>query len=266
MSTTVVQYETDYQGKFGPKAYLDEYFQEVDQTNHNVMQFIVETTKTYESILKGVKLLNFGCGPCVDTMMSFAPYCAEIHMSDYLAGNLAEVQSWVNGDPDAFNWDIFLRRALRLESARELTDAEIPASEVATRVALMRKKMTQFLVGNAQQSHPLGEAATASYDALGMFFCLEAAATNIEEWQQMVKNVFSLLKPNGLLVWVMTAKQSKAYYVGDELFNIVPLKESDIKTALEGIIIADSLKIQYFDVVEHEHVEGAYMVTALKAG
>jgi hypothetical protein len=266
MSTEATQYETDYNAKFGPRAYLNEYFQEVDQTNHNVMQFIVETTEMYPAKLANAKLLNFGCGPAIDTMMSFAPQCAEIHMSDYLAGNLAEVQQWVNHAPNAFDWEIFLRRALSLESHNTIPDAEVAQADLEAREALIRQKMTQFLVGDAAQAQPLGDAATARYDVVSLFFCLEAAATTIEQWREMVKNVFSLLKPSGLLVWVMTAKQSKAYYVGDELFNIVPLKQSDIEAALEGIIAADSLKIQYFDVVEHEHVEGAYMVTALKAG
>lgn len=265
MSNTPVQYETDYQAKFGPIAYLNEYFQEVDQTNHNVMQFIVETTKHYRAQLENAKLLNFGCGPAVDTMMSFAPLCAEIHMSDYVAGNLAEVERWVNQAPNAFNWEIFLRRALSLESGNSVPDEAIAPANINARMDLMRQKMTQFLIGDAAQAHPLGEAAAASYDVLSLFFCLEAAATSIEQWREMVKNVSSLLKPNGLLVWVMTAKQSKAYYVGDELFNIVPLKQNDIETALDGIIVPDSLRVNYFDVVEHEHVEGAYLVTALKA-
>ncbi len=46
MSTTA--FETDYDAKFGPRAYLNNYFQQyVDQTNHNVMQFIIKTTKMY---------------------------------------------------------------------------------------------------------------------------------------------------------------------------------------------------------------------------
>ncbi len=213
--------------------------------------------------MENATLLNFGCGPAIDTMICFAPFCAEIHMSDYLAGNLAEVKSWVNCEPDAFDWEIFFRRALSLESEGKVSDADVSATEISAREALVRQKMTQFLIGDAAQTHPLGQAT--NYDVLSLFFCLEAAATNIEQWQQMVKNMCNLLKPNGLLVWVMTAKQSKAYYVGDELFNIVPVKQSDIETALKDIIVADSLNIQYFDIAEYEYIEGAYMVTAVKA-
>ncbi len=254
------QYETNYDDKFDARDYLNEYFQVVDQTNANLLKFIVEVLQKED--ISGAKVINFGCGPCIDTVISVAPKCTEIHMSDYLDANLQEVREWIAQAPDAFNWEHFLRSGLQLEAEFAQADTTVTDAQIAERSAIIRQKITQLMTGDAKQAQPLGAEGHQQYDALVMFFCLEAAAADFAEWQQMVQNVMSLLKPNGLIIWAMTALQTEGYQVGDETFQVIPLKENDIRDALAPCVASESLQIDYFDVVEHELVQGAFLVTA----
>lgn len=254
------QYETNYDEKFRARDYLNQYFQVVDQTNANLLKFVMQVMQRED--ISGTKVINFGCGPCIDTIISIAPSCAEIHMSDYLDSNLQEIREWLAHAPDAFNWDHFVRSSLQLEAELAQTATDISAEHIAERNAIIRQKITQLMTGDAKQAQPLGAAGHQQYDVLVMFFCLEAAAADFAEWQRMVQNVMSLLKPNGLIIWVMTALQTEGYQVGTETFQVIPLKEADIKTALTPCIKPNSLQIDYFDVIEHDLIQGAFLVTA----
>lgn len=259
------EYESDYKSRFIPGDYLNQYFNVVDQTNHNILKFIVDTTQEYQAKINDCTVLNFGCGPCIDTVVSLAPLCKEIHMSDYLPENLAEIQAWIKSTPGAFDWKTYIQHSLQIEadSTSGPDASHITEEDITRREALLRNKITQLLVGDAAQQQPLGNNTSQHYDVISMFFCMEVAASNTDEFHAMLNNVCQLLKPGGLLIWAVTA-HSDAYPVGDKFFRITVLTEDDIRQSLQDIIVTDSLKVQSFKVVEHEHVQDIYMLTAIK--
>jgi SAM-dependent methyltransferase len=260
--TTAQPKNDDYDYRFKPRDYLTYYFSTVDNTNETILKFFAQVAKTHE--VTATKILDLGCGPSIDAAISFAPACAEIQMADYLEENLREIQRWVEKDPDAFNWEHFLQRSLRLES--ELSNHVIDISDemVAERAEIVRRKMTHFVTGDVRNQLPLGATATESYDILIISFCLEAVAKDLTEWQQLVRNVFTLLKRKGLLVWIMTAGKTDAYQVKDEIFPITRITQQDIEDALRNLIIAGTLQIDCFEVTEHELIQSVCMVTARK--
>ena len=52
----------------------------------------------------GKRLLDIGCGPGIVSAISGSKAFEEIILSDISEYNLNEVQKWLKGEPDAFDW------------------------------------------------------------------------------------------------------------------------------------------------------------------
>lgn len=55
------------------------------------------------------RLLEFGGGPCIYSLISAAPHVKEIVFSEYLESCRNEVQLWKEKSPEAHNWKPYIR-------------------------------------------------------------------------------------------------------------------------------------------------------------
>jgi hypothetical protein len=160
-------------------------------------------------------------------------------MSDVLAENLDEIELWLNGEPRAFDWTPFIRRALELEAELEQERAvgepyqRASTEQIAARASVIRGRITALLPGDVRQSSPLGDIGDGAYDIVMALFCLEAAVSTTEEWQQVVANVATLLKPKGVLVLAALA-DSTGYRSGAQRFTIQRITEDTCRAALRS--------------------------------
>lgn len=72
------------------------------------VRFTSWNLKGYLHDLKGHRLLDVGCGPCVNVAVPASENFDQIVLSDFLQSNLDEVQRWLNGDPQAIDWSDML--------------------------------------------------------------------------------------------------------------------------------------------------------------
>lgn len=215
--------------RFPPRRYLTEYYGKVGEKigfeNDALLRFFAETYGTIR-IPRNAKVLEFGGGPTIYSLISAAPHVGEIHFSDHLHGNIAEVMKWKNNDPDSFPWSRYVRRGLHHEGMKEPTE-----DEVKSREQLIRVKMTEFLSCDAMLSNPLGLKYKGEYDVVSMNFVAESITDEPQEYKRILENVASLLKPGGFLVTTGLEK-AQYYLIGGLVFPATYVRLSDIKQAL----------------------------------
>ena len=210
-------------GQFDPTAYLNEYYGDIGSENLALLRFLAET---YQDLPKGGVLLDFGAGPTIYTLISAVSRVDEIHFSDYLEANLAEVRRWISGDSGAFDWDDFIRKALELETGAPCSDAD-----VEQRARDIRTRVTRLIRCDASRTPPI-DCPQELYDVVLTNFCAESATSDRDQWRAYMANIVSVLKPGGRLI-MSALKGATRYAVGSRSFPAVDISEDDLIELLE---------------------------------
>lgn len=137
--------------------------------------------------------IEVGCGPTIHHAIMIAPFVETIDFSDYLEENLAHVQRWIKGEPDAWDWSTYAKYCLEKEG-----HAVNPQS-VKSREDLTRKKAKSILPINVLSSNPLGNL-NLKYDLVATFYCTEEVALTNSRWREVMKAITTLVKPGGQLL------------------------------------------------------------------
>lgn len=213
-----------YDELWTPQEYLRQYYSQdsIPDDEEAVYQRLIPYLKREGR--KFARAIDFGCGPTVHLLSPLAPWVEEIHLADYLPGNLREVQKWLQAEEGAHNWDINIRRALEIEGG-------IPPSqaEVETRKNLLRRKVTALKQCDLRQSHPLGDGGV--YDLLLSAYCVDAATDSTDEWRRLIGNLLTLCADGGTIV-LLSARKSQYYKLGDNEFPNAEVDEEDIAAVL----------------------------------
>ena len=103
-----------------PGEYLADYYGEVAPDELETIAFFVDAMRRTEP---GEPVLFFGVGPTLHHVFLAAPHASEIHLADYLPGNLREIERWLAREPGAHDWRPFVRYTLQCEGIASPTDA-----------------------------------------------------------------------------------------------------------------------------------------------
>ncbi|MBA3872337.1 MAG: hypothetical protein H0X30_24615 [Anaerolineae bacterium] len=241
---------------FNAQAYLQEYYADIGAENLAILDFLVRTLRDVspESVL-----LDFGGGPTLYSLIASANHAREIHFCDYLDSNLEQVQMWLEGHPQAFDWTAFIETTLILE------EADCSKSSIVLRENEIRQRVTRILHGDANLSRPI-QTDVSGYDVLVSNFCAESATEDIEQWRKFVRNITSLIKPGGKLI-MSTLKGATSYGVGNDVFPAVNIMEADLNDLLINLGF-DRTTIEIDSVPADRpsrHYQGLIFVTAIKA-
>jgi NNMT/PNMT/TEMT family len=227
---------------FDPKEYLKELFSAPDDEDYFSISFIVKALKSLPSHLF---IHEFGGGPTLYSVVALAAKAAEIHFSDVVDASLREVDAWLKGQPDAHDWNPYIAIALEAEGL------VVTKAAIAERAALTRKVVTQLMHCDAQRNPPI-ELDNIQYDLVTAHHCTDVAATNVTEWRQVLKNVTTIVRPQGWLMLSVTTG-ARTYQVGDVVFECVNLTKEDV---LNGLLATgyrkDSIILESYEV-EHPH-------------
>ena len=222
MSTT--QQQDPYLSEWHPQDYLRQYYStpDIPDDSRAVLQFLIEQLS--RNGREYSKALDFGCGPTLYNAISIAPYVQELHLADYLPTNLREIRRWLDGEPEAHDWDVYFRGILELENGQTPT-----AEQVAVRKADLRRKMTALLEGDIRKPHPFGQPQT--FDLVASFFCIEAVSTDRKEWETFLRHLSSLVASGGMLVLAAVRRCSR-YEVLGRMFPAAYIDENDFARLL----------------------------------
>jgi nicotinamide N-methyltransferase/methyltransferase len=243
---------SDFNHHFDPKEYLREMFSAPDDEDRFSLFFMA---RVLNSLQDNLYIHEFGGGPTLYSVAALACKARKIHFSDVVDASLQEVRAWLNGKPDAHDWTPYIALALEAEGSA------VTETAIAERAALMRKAVTHLMHCDAQKNPPI-ELENTQYDLVTAHHCTDVAATNIDEWQKVIKNVTTIVRPGGWLMLSVTTG-ARTYEVGDVIFQCVDLTKEDIQNGLLAAgYLKESIILETYDTVEQSR-EYAGIIMAL---
>lgn len=205
---------------FDPRAYLRQYYTTPDVAGDERAVFH-RLTDLVRRVGEFSTAIDVGCGPTLHHAFPLAPHAREVHLADYLPGNLAEVRRWLDGAPGAHDWNPYFRGVLRIEGT--------PEERLAGRAAELRRKVTALKHCDLRRPDPLGDRAT--YDLVTSFFTAECMTGERAEWEAALGRLLGLVGPGGT-VFLAALRDSTRYAVLGHWFPTVPVTEADFPPLL----------------------------------
>ncbi|MET7420168.1 guanitoxin biosynthesis pre-guanitoxin forming N-methyltransferase GntF [Dactylosporangium sp. NPDC005555] len=219
-------FDTDWD----PAAYLRGYYGSVEPDEVATIAFLVD-------VLRGAgrdrPVLFFGVGPTLHHVFAAAEIASEIHLGDYLPGNLAEIRRWLDRDPDAHDWRPFVLHTLRCEGNADPTD-----DEVAAREDLTRKKVTALVEVDARHPRPVDR----TYPTVISAYCADSATGDRATWVRYMRHITGLVEPGGLFV-TAALRRCRGYTVGDRSFPSADVDEHDLRAVLRPGFAAPVIEV-----------------------
>ena len=111
---------------------------------------------------------------------------SEIHLADYLPQNLAEIERWLERDPDAHDWRPFVRYTLECEGLDAPTD---DAARSSARSAA--RKVTRLVEADAGDREPVAER----YATVVSAYCADSATADRATWEPYMRHITGLVRP-----------------------------------------------------------------------
>jgi len=207
-----------------PRDYLAEYYAEVMPDEQHALLFLHECLERLPEVPVA---LDYGCGPTVHHAVALVPKAREIYLADYLPDNLAEVQKWLDGAEDAYDWTTFTRHILRIEGVAAPSPSDVEAREQEA-----RRRMTKLLCSDAGDDDPLAPEMRGRFPLVTAHYCAEGATDSKDTWSLYMRNIASLVSPRGALL-VSACGAADYYAVGQKLFPCAGVNGHDVLACLE---------------------------------
>ena len=228
----IVRFGEDYHDKFNTQAYLESYLS--DLSSEVIMfplPYIHQFYQSFDSDKK-LKILDIGSGPSIVNSISAVPYSSEIVLSEYTESNREALRRWLEKDPKAHDWTLFLRYVvIDIEGGEE--------KDVALREKKLRSSIKAIVPCDVTKDPLLPTEFMREYDVLSSTLCLDCACKTVDDYNAAVKRFFQLLKPGGKIFIYGLERNTKfshpaMYKVGNEFFNDIRLSKELITTSLES--------------------------------
>jgi hypothetical protein len=169
----------------------------------------------------------------------------DLYLADYLPRNLAEIDRWIRRDPNAHNWDPFVRYTLLCESGQEPTDEMVSARSEA-----VRSGVTGLLEADAGLTDPLGPEFRGTFATVLSPYCADSATDDKAVWARFSRNIASLVRPGGLML-TSSLRHCRQYRIGDRYFPAADIDESEVTAILKEDFVPDSIEVEVREVPEH---------------
>lgn len=167
--------------------------------------------------------LEIGCGPVLHRAAQVVPWVDRLYMADYHESNLDEIRAWLRGEPDAFDWSVYLDG-----KGGVLDHDPAPRSTLAEREALMRKRIHAFKC-DLRDPVPLG--APAEFGLVTCFYCAELVIPTREGWRQTMQYLTSTVARRGWLI-MMGLHDTSQTFINNRWIPNARITQDDIRAVL----------------------------------
>nr|XP_060643395.1 nicotinamide N-methyltransferase-like [Anolis sagrei ordinatus] len=214
-----------YRQHFDPKGFFNSHMScgSVCHPMFAVIQEMFHKTFFVDGI-RGDTLIDIGSGPSIYQLLSACESFKEIIATDLLEQNRAEIQKWLKKDPDALDWTPMVKYTCQLEGDRE---------KWKEKEEKLRRTIKQVLPCDVTLANPLDPLVLQPVDCVISTFCLEAACDDLPTYCSAMKNVGSLVKPGGHLIFAAVMEETY-YIVGPHKFRCLYLTSEMVRDAVKG--------------------------------
>lgn len=254
---------------YDPAYYLKRRFSDPYDRERGVQPFCLQTLHSFYSQYSKhwnsttARLLEYGGGPTVYSLISAARVISEITFVDHLQSSLDHVLDWTHGTPGTHDWKPYIKYVVcELEG---LPDDSETNQLVQDREKELREKLKHFNIGDLRAENGVVlNCPHKEFDVVSSHLCLETAAKTKEQYRSFLRKLAALVKPGGFLVctisleetyWVTNQEDTRIPHLyltvndaekafGDLGFNIVQVARHDV--AVQAQHILNDCKVQYF--------------------
>lgn len=226
-----------YNDNWYSKDYLSEFYNppEIVFDELEAIKFQVDFSKT---IKNNPIALEFGAGPTAHRAIAIAPYVSEIHIAEYLHENINELKKWIYKDIGRHNWDHYVEYILKCEGIKNPTNELI-----SKRKELTRRKITKVFQADAGNTEPLGKQYHGYYLHVYSGFCADSATGDKKIWEKYMRNISSLVAPDGTFL-IGALRKTSYYKTGSHYFPNANIDEHDLRRVLELDFLPESVTIE----------------------
>ena len=173
---------------------------------------------------KTARLLEFGGGPTITSLISAVPYVDQITFAAYAENERKEIRLWKNREEGAHDWSSHFKHVVN--------EVEHIAGDDAwrEREELLRSHITNIIPCDIFSDNPL-LVKQEPFEIVTTSLCLEAACTTYAEYKGAIKKLIGLLKPGGFLLMFIVERQT-FYVVGGKKWFCLFLTLEQVKEAL----------------------------------
>ncbi|HLF26086.1 MAG TPA: guanitoxin biosynthesis pre-guanitoxin forming N-methyltransferase GntF [Anaerolineae bacterium] len=244
---------TDMRDVFDAREYLARYFAEPSAEDRFTLTFWIEQIR---QLPPGVRVLEYGGGPTLYSVLALARKASTVHFSDYMPASLNEVRRWIAGDAGAHDWRPYIRFMLELEGAPS------DKAAVALRETALRRQMTHLSVGDARTPAML-EEPRPPYDVITAHHCLDVAARDFTDFKRMVTHLADMLTSGGLFLLSITTGTT-LYTVDGATFPCLDLTTEQLREALSEAGMDPQRVFQAAMPIEREEYNGVILSAGWK--
>ncbi|XP_063292350.1 nicotinamide N-methyltransferase-like [Pelobates fuscus] len=235
----------EYENDFDARKYLDTFYAldpeapEIDKESQFLLKFIEHLVAS--GYLQGESLIEIGSGPSIHHILPASNSFKKIYLTDYNQGNLNEIEKWLQGKEDAFDWSPYMKYVCDLEG--NSTTPEEKAEKI--------KKCVSVLKSDVTKANPLEPNSLPPADCVIIAGCLICACKTVEDFKSGLKNTVSLMRSGGYLT-LIDYMGASYYVVGKEKFPLLSINEDLVKQAIieAGCVIEEFTMFKDFDFTE----------------
>ena len=199
-----------------------------------------------------LRILEVGSGPAIANVVSAAPYASEIILAEYTESNRQAVRQWLDKDPTAHDWRLFLKHiVMDIEGGTE--------KDIAVREEKLRSSIKAVVPCDVNKDPLLPMEHTGKYDVVMSMLCLEAACQTRNDYVPALKRLACHLKCNGKLFIYHVERGGDPdepgwYPVGKKWFTDIRLSEEFIMESLKAVGFSDITRVTQEMSTEEQHV------------
>ncbi|XP_063799286.1 indolethylamine N-methyltransferase-like [Pseudophryne corroboree] len=215
-----------YQDIFDPEGYLHTYYNPKSGilVVDGFLDFALK--KLHEAfVLRGVKgktLIDIGHGPAIYQDLSACESFEEIIGADYTDRNREYYERSLRNEPGTFDWT---------EATQKVCDLEGKGTSIKEKRKKLKDTVKKTIKCDVLKSNPLEPLVLPKVDCVMSLGCLECACSDLETYQNVLKNVSSLLKIGGHLILTEVLNCS-SYLSGGKRFSCLALTEKFMRNAI----------------------------------
>ena len=234
---------------FNPAEYLNEYYRSVQYENDQLLRFFARASKL---VPDRSTFLEYGGGPTIYQLVSFAPRVSSICFTDYIEKNILSVKDWIKTEEYAHDWSDFITVSLQHEGI-----AHPSREHIKQREAQIKEKLSTFGYVDAFNRHR-DKVPLQHFDIVSANFVAESISFDEASWKKSLDSLLSYVKPGGFIS--MTAIRGATYWkTGDKRFPAFSVDARSISDELTvrgfAIEMIDEIDAEISDQ-EHPDYQG----------
>ncbi|SMF64390.1 guanitoxin biosynthesis pre-guanitoxin forming N-methyltransferase GntF [Pseudobacteriovorax antillogorgiicola] len=247
----------DDTSSFEGRAYLNEYFTEVNDEYRGLYRFWIDSIKK----MAGAKeALELGVGPTLYTALPLTAVCESIDLADYVLDCFKETNAWLNGDTQSFNWNIYTKLVLELEGSAN------SAIDIKNRENLVRLKIRDTFHCNIKEKNPIAPRSK-TYDIVTAHYCTEAASDSVSTWEGVIRNIWTLVRPGGWLLLSVSAglKRFRQYADQEPCTSSPQIDKRSVLKCIETLPGAGKADWEYLPAPHDRPYEGTVLLAVQRS-